>query len=128
MITPHIVNMRMKRIQMLMSFANHELEYFGIAYELEDLENYGFDKDAFPPACLQDINALLDKAILSAFLCLHNDILECVGKIRECLVPVFVSNLLLVNRFSKNDADIGTLIQLPSDMLFEIQKQIYNNI
>jgi len=128
MISPHIVNMRMKRIQMLLSVASDEREYFVIAHELEDIETHGLDTDIFTPAYAEAVHEHLENAIAYAFLCLPTHVLQCIEKIRECLQPIFVQNLLLVNRFFKQDSDVGTLASLPDGILFEIQKEIYKYI
>jgi hypothetical protein len=122
MITPHNLNIRLKRFKHIIG------EYYpGVVEQIEKTCNEEFDSTYFTKENTEIIIDKLEYAVLCIYIGIPETAIECLKDIRTILDDIFVKNLLLVNRLFKDndDGDIGTLDFLPDLVKFEIHKLVY---
>jgi hypothetical protein len=129
MITPHILNLKVKKLKFL---CLHNFNQAATT-EANSIIQRDFDLIYFSEDQVIEIVDDLDLFIIYIFINCRDLALECLKNIRETLDGIFVKNLLLVNRFFKKQgtsasADIGTLAQLPDDILYVLNQIIYRDI
>lgn len=125
MITPHNLNIRLKRFKYIISECCP-----GVIEEIEATCNGKFDPTYFTKKNTEIVIEKLDFAVLCIYTGIHETAIECLKEIRTLVLDdIFVKNLLLVNRLLKDTKDtkddIGTLDFLPDLVKFEIHKIIY---
>ena len=124
MASAHQINMTARLAKALV-----EKEDFAKAAEILNTKiNSSFDPVLFTPNDRDMIIEELEMAWMFTVLHSGPNAIYSLAKVRKMLEPIFIKNLLFVNRFFKENADIGTLSELPDLVKFEIHKIIYTEI
>lgn len=131
MISPHLLNMRLKRVKNMVEL--HD-DIDAAVDELDRLRDAEYDMSYFTKSMVEAFCYNLQMAMIMYIVNDADHAKACLGQVRSLLDRVMVKELLLVNRFFKdNDSsspdDVGEfLYMLPDAVKYEIHRIVYRSL